>query len=151
MMNLICPKDSTRLELNIEKNFYYCPTCHLKYPVEDEVVVFLEKKDDFYEGEYTNNLTTIKYIPKGNSKFSKFPLWLINSGYPWYVDKYVPEGSTILELGCGGGVNFFGKNYRTIGLDLSQRALKNITGSYELCIMADALHYLLKMKPLMQL
>ena len=137
-MNLICPKDSSLLEFNSKENFFYCSSCSSKYPIEEGVIVFLDKKDAFYEGEYVNNLTTIKYLPKTKSFLSMFPLWLINSGYPWYVYKYVPEGSTILELGCGGGVNFFGKHYSTTGLDLSHRALKNIAGVYERCIMADA-------------
>jgi len=44
----------------------------------------------------------------------------------WAVRKAVPEGATVVELGCAGGVRYFGQRYRMIGCDLSWAALKSM-------------------------
>ncbi len=67
-----------------------------------------------------------------------WPLWLINSGYPWVVRRFVPDGSTVVELGCAGGVNYFGRRYRMIGCDLSFASLRMLKGIYHCLVQADA-------------
>lgn len=95
---------------------------------------FLTEQDDFYEGTYLNR---IKYIPKKENGFYLFPLWLINGGYLWEVRKQFPKGARILELGCASGIDYFGKRFEMIGLDLSLTSLKGIK-NYKYKIHADA-------------
>lgn len=103
-------------------------------PIEDGVIRFLEKNDDFYEGSYLNR---IKYVPRSESFLGALPLWFINSGYLWEVRKQFKPGARLIELGCASGVDYFGKRYEMIGLDLSFQSLRQIT-NYKYVIQADA-------------
>lgn len=131
-INLICPFDKSLLKKTGET--YECSLCNRIYPVVDGVVKILEQADSFYEGTYENIL---RFLPKSESLRHVWPLWLINSGYPWLVRKYVPAGSIVLELGCAGGVRYLGQRYYMIGCDLSFISLKNID-TYALKLQADA-------------
>ena len=53
------------------------------------------------------------------------------------VRRHVAQGSTLVELGCAGGVRYFGKRYRAIGCDLSLSSLKRLD-MYECRVQADA-------------
>ncbi|OGU16582.1 MAG: hypothetical protein A2076_02585 [Geobacteraceae bacterium GWC2_53_11] len=114
---------------------YCCPACNKSYPLEKGVIKFLEQADDFYEGAYE---CQVRFIPRSERIWHIWPLWLINSGYPWMVRKHVPAGSTVLELGCAGGVRYFGNRYRMIGCDLSFSALLKLEDIYEARLQADA-------------
>lgn len=103
------------------------------YKVEDDVVIFLEKEDDFYEGAYQNR---IRYNPAENS-IGILPLWLLSNNYVWEVRKQFPPKSTLLELGCASGVDYFGTRYEMIGLDLSFTSLKGAV-TYKHKLQADA-------------
>jgi SAM-dependent methyltransferase len=94
----------------------------------------VEASDVFYEGAYQNQT---KLMPKTERFWHTWPLWFINSGYVWDVRKEVPANSTVVELGCAGGVRYFGKRYRMVGCDISYSALENLP-FYELRIMCDA-------------
>jgi hypothetical protein len=63
---------------------------------------------------------------RANDPRHVWPLWLINSGYPWMVRHFVPPGATVVELGCAGGVRYFGQRYRMVGCDLSFSSLKKM-------------------------
>jgi SAM-dependent methyltransferase len=99
------------------------------------VIRFLDREDEFYEGAFENQ---IHFLPRSERLWNAWPLWLINSGYPWLVRRHVPAGSTIVELGCAGGVKYFGQRYRMIGCDLSLSGLKAAGAFYECCVQADA-------------
>lgn len=131
---LICPHDRHLLEPRSEQDLK-CAACGRHYPVEDAIVCFMERPDDFYEGAYENQ---VRFKPKSEKPWHVWPLWLINSGYPWLVRKFVPQGASVIELGCAGGVVYFGKRYRMIGCDLSLSSLKRLSGVYETCIQTDA-------------
>ena len=118
---LICPQDKSTLDFL--DGYYLCPSCRRRYPVRDGVVCMLDEPDGFYEGAYGNQ---IQFIPRSEKPSHVWPLWLINSGYVWAVRKAVPAGATVVELGCAGGVRYFGQRYRMIGCDLSWAALKTL-------------------------
>lgn len=118
---LICPRD--RATLRALRGYYNCPHCQRNYPVVEGVVCTLDKPDEFYEGTYGNQT---HFLPRSEKPWHVWPLWLINSGYVWTVRKAVPAGATVVELGCAGGVRYFGQRYRMIGCDLSWAALKSL-------------------------
>jgi SAM-dependent methyltransferase len=100
------------------------------------VVRFIDHKDPFYEGAYNNE---VKYLPRNENVFFAWPLWLISNGYIWAVRKYVKPNSRVIELGCAGGVAWFGKRYSIIGVDVSQEALRIAAKKYDACLQADSL------------
>jgi ubiquinone/menaquinone biosynthesis C-methylase UbiE len=133
-----------KIDVNLLKKTFQCPTCFnssnivtntviqcasckKKYIINDTVVKIDNIEDEFYEGKYKGS---IKFIPKEGSFLSKVILWIINSGYLWYTSKNSKKRDTILELGCGGGVSFFGSAYKTIGMDLSLSSMKDIGINY---------------------
>ncbi|RUQ38283.1 MAG: class I SAM-dependent methyltransferase [Candidatus Competibacteraceae bacterium] len=129
---LICPHDKATLQAHA--GYYHCPDCQRRYPLIDGVVCTLDKPDAFYEGAYGNQT---HFLPRSEKPWHVWPLWLINSGYVWAVRKAVPAGATVVELGCAGGVRYFGQCYRMIGCDLSWAALKSLD-FYPTRIQADA-------------
>jgi SAM-dependent methyltransferase len=131
-ISLICPHDKTTLRACA--GHYICPHCQRRYPVVDGVVCTLDQPDAFYEGAYGNQT---HFLPRSEKLWHVWPLWLINSGYVWAVRKAVPAGATVVELGCAGGVRYFGQRYRMIGCDLSWAALKSLD-FYPLRLQVDA-------------
>lgn len=132
-VSIICPQDKSLLYVK-EPNLYQCPACFRDYPVEDGVLRLIDKNDKFYEGAYENQ---VKFLPKSERIWDIWPLWLINSGYPWTVRRFVPRGATVVELGCAGGVKYFGRRYHMVGCDLSLSSLK-LLDMYEQKVQSDA-------------
>lgn len=95
----------------------------------------MEKDDAFYEGAYNNQ---IKYLPRNDSFIASLPLWLISSGYVWTVRKYLKPNAHVVELGCAGGVAWFGKRYNMAGVDLSREGLTLAAKNYQVCLQADS-------------
>ena len=130
---LICPHDHQVLVQHQDAGLS-CERCGKNYAIEDGVVRLLAKKDEFYEGAYDNQ---VRFMPRSEKPWHIWPLWLIKNGSAWMVRRYVPQGATVVELGCGGGVDYFGRRYRMIGCDLSFSSLKKLD-MYEWRIQADA-------------
>lgn len=124
--NLKCEKNKDEMS---------CSSCGLSFGYESGILSMLSEPDDFYEGVY---LSHVKYSPKSENAFRLIPLWLINSGFLWAVRKHVPYGSTVVELGCGSGVKFFGEKYKMYGCDVSFGSLLRLRGVYENLVQADA-------------
>lgn len=97
-------------------------------------IAMLPENDRFYEGAYANKTS---FMPRSERLWHVLPLWLINSGYVWTVRRYVSADSTVVELGCAGGVSYFGSRYRMIGCDLSFSSLE-ASDSYAARIQSDA-------------
>lgn len=133
-MNFISPISRKPLILNEGKTAYINLSEDESFAISENVVVFLPEVDNFYEGAYLNR---IKYLPKYENLFTLFPLWLINSGFMWEVRKQFQPGSLLLELGCAAGVDYFGKRFRMIGIDLSFKSLKGLN-NYLFGLQADA-------------
>jgi SAM-dependent methyltransferase len=129
---LICPHD--RHVLSENESGLFCEGCGRQYPIQDGVICTLVRPDDFYEGAYENQ---VHFLPRSEKPRYAWPLWLINSGYLWTVRHYVPPYATVVELGCAGGVRYFGQRYRMVGCDLSFSSLRKIE-FYERRIQADA-------------
>jgi len=114
---------------------YICDTCgevgHIRGPVR----CFELNPDPFYEGRYKNRT---KFIPKNDGFWATLPLAIVLQGYPTAVARALPANSTVLELGCAGGVAWFGKRYRMVGLDLSSDAIPLASHDYALLIQGDA-------------
>jgi len=133
-VEFICPYCMQVLKANMSPSAS-CTGCGRLYSQDEGVVRFLDQKHDFYEGAYENQ---VRFVPRSERIWHTWPLWLINSSYPWAVRRYVPPGSTVIELGCAGGVRYFGSRYHMIGCDLSLSSLKMLNTVYELRIQADA-------------
>ena len=131
-LSLVCPSD--RHSLIVSGAGLRCAQCGRLYPIRNGVVRTLERPDDFYEGAYDNQT---RLVPKSERIWHAWPLWLINSGYIWAVRRFVRPGATVVELGCAGGVRYFGRRYRMVGCDLSESSLKQAE-SYEWRIQANA-------------
>lgn len=130
---VICPHDGGIVRL-VAPALYRCPVCHRDYPVEGGVLRLLDKPDEFYEGAYGGQ---VMFVPRGERPWHTWPLWLINSGYPWLVRRHVAAGRVVVELGCAGGVRYFGKRYRMIGCDLSLASLQKLQGVYDQLVQVD--------------
>jgi SAM-dependent methyltransferase len=102
--------------------------------VQDGVVRLLKDADDFYEGSYDNQ---VHFLPRSEHPWHTWPLWLINSGFLWAVRRCIPRGATVVELGCAGGVSYFGLRYHMVGCDLSFSSLKKVR-QYEWRLQTDA-------------
>lgn len=131
---VICPHDGVVLQGRGAEPAH-CSHCERRYPVEHGVLRLMDDDDAFYEGTYHNH---VRFLPRGEAPWQIWPLWLINSGYPWSVREHVPEGSRVVELGCAGGVAYFGRRYRMIGCDVSRSSLQSLSGIYATLVQADA-------------
>ena len=131
VVSLRCPDDSGTLKVKGE--CLVCSKCAKCYPVVDGVIRVLAETDTFYEGTYTNQ---IFFLPRGRSFWSELPLWVIANGYLWNVRRYVHRGSRIAEMGCAAGVDWFGKAYSMIGVDVSHEGLAIAARKYDCCIQA---------------
>jgi SAM-dependent methyltransferase len=130
---LVCPEDRTLLEPGGAQ--YRCPACARLYPLERGVLQMLREEDAFYEGHYHNY---VAYLPRGEALWQVWPLWLVNSGYVWQVRQRVQAGSRVVELGCAGGVRYFGRRYEMVGCDVSRASLEQLGDVYGLKLWADA-------------
>ena len=130
---LISPFSKKKIKLNESQNSYSSEDLSEQYYIQDNIIMFLEKSDSFYEGAY---LATTKYVPKLDFLPFNIPLIFINSGYIWNVRQAFKKDDLIVELGCGGGVNYFSKRFKMIGLDLSLKSLQN--APYTMKIQGDA-------------
>ena len=136
-MEFICPNDGKKLKNNNDS--LSCTDCDSEYRVEDNLFRFLNSSDDFYEGAYHN---TVNFIPGSNKLVNGLALWTINSGYLNHVRNSFNENDILLEVGCAGGVSYFGQRYKMIGCDLSLSSLKSTAKIYDTCIHANPLEFL---------
>jgi SAM-dependent methyltransferase len=134
MKQLIDPESKQQLFLDDNIKKMVTSDRRICYDLENNVVKFLKNENSFYEGAYLNR---IKFLPKSDSIWHSWPLWLISNGYLWEVRKQFNPGDLILELGCASGVDYFGNRFKMIGLDLSFESLKGLN-NYQIGLQADA-------------
>ena len=137
-MEYICPIDGEVL-LSKSESFLTCSNCNSKFRKDGNLISFLKMKDDFYEGAYLNR---VDFLAKKNSLLEKIGLWTINSGYLLEVKNNFKFGDNLLELGCAGGVSYFGREFKMIGCDLSLSSLEQTKSIYHSCIQASPLEKL---------
>lgn len=128
-----------KTSLIIDSDKAYCPNSKRYFKKNLNVIDFLESEDTFYEGAYLN---TVNYLGNSNPIINKIMIWTINSGYLNEIEKHVPIGSNILELGCAGGIRYLGNNYKTYGCDLSKQSLEIAGKHYVSCVAADSVKHL---------
>lgn len=133
MLPLICPR--CRAELAGAEGGRVCSGCGRHYPEAQGVLRLVERDDGFYEGAYENQ---VRFLPRSERAWHVWPLWLIGSGYPWTVRRFVAAGGLVVELGCAGGIVYFGRRYRMIGCDISWSSLVRLGDAYECRVQADA-------------
>jgi hypothetical protein len=133
-IDLICPAEGQPL-LQEGSSEFYCSNCGRRYPVVGGVVRMVDRDDGFYEGTY---LAQVRFTPRSEKPWRVWPLWFVNSGYLWAVRRFVRSGGVVVELGCGGGVRYFGGRYRMVGCDLSFTSLRSLVGIYDCLLQANA-------------
>jgi len=135
VVSLICPHDRYPLEKDVEMEMFFCGHCARRFPITESVIRLLEDENHFYEGSFKNQ---VKFLPRCERWYAVWPLWLLNSGYVWKVRRYFPPGSILLELGCAGGIAYFGQRYTMIGLDVSYSSLADAAKLYRYNLQAEA-------------
>jgi len=128
-----CPQDHSIL--TSDGQVLTCATCGTVGRWKNGIASFLPEADGFYEGKYNNRT---KYVPSGDGFLATLPLRVVGQGYPTAVARELPAGSTIIEIGCAGGIDWFGQRYDMIGIDLSEAALKIAAENYATVVQADA-------------
>ena len=128
-----CPKDHT--SLTSDGQVLTCATCGVVGRWKDGIASFLPEADGFYEGKYNNRT---KYVPGNDGFLATLPLRIVGQGYPTAVARELPAGSTVIEIGCAGGIDWFGQRFDMIGIDLSEAALKIAAQNYATVVQADA-------------
>lgn len=113
-----------------------CPVCGDVGRVEGRVVSFMAQADEFYEGKYNNRT---KFVPKNDGFLATLPLRVVLQGYPTTVADELPAGSKVVEIGCAGGIAWFARRYKMIGIDLSLTALRLAATDYAHPIQANAM------------
>jgi SAM-dependent methyltransferase len=130
---LACPVHHAPLSLY--QSDLVCPECgvvgHLKGPVAS----FLAEADPFYEGKYANRT---KYLPLGESYLATLPLRIVLAGYPNEVVAALKAGSRVVEIGCAAGIDWFGRRFQMIGMDLSLAGLEIAAGQYSQVVQCNA-------------
>ena len=133
-MEFVCPKDGKKLLNN--PHYLICSKCGSKYNKEGNLLHFLDSSNAFYEGAYKN---TVSFLPGKNRVLNSVSLWTINSGYLNHVKNNFNENDRLLEVGCAGGVSYFGLKFRMLGCDLSLSSLLLAKEIYSDCIHANPL------------
>ena len=131
-MEFICPIDRNKLTNN--PNSLFCSKCDSKYKKEGNLLHFLDSSNEFYEGAYQNS---VNFIPGKNRIINSLALWTINSGYLNHVKNNFNENDRLLEVGCAGGVSYFGLRFEMLGCDLSLSSLLLAREIYSVCMHAD--------------
>lgn len=131
---LICPRDGAPLMWNASVSVAHCTRCDATLTKEHGVFSVGDAPNEFYEGRYDAH---VKYLPRSERPLHVLPLWLLNSGYIWIVRRVLQAGATVAEMGCGGGIAYFGRRYEMIGLDLSLRSLAKAAEVYSIALQCD--------------
>lgn len=131
---LCCPEHHEPLAARADA--LACPVCGDVGRTEGSIVSFLKAPDYFYEGKYNNRT---RFVPKDDGFLATLPLRVVLQDYPTAVAREVAPGSTVVEIGCAGGIAWFGRRYRMVGLDLSRTALDLAAQDYVCAIQGDAL------------
>lgn len=130
---LCCPVHHT--PLSRDGDHLVCAECGPVGQWKGKVLSFLPKADAFYEGKYLNRT---RYIPANDGFLATLPMRIVHQGYPTRVAQLLPPGATVVEIGCAGGMDWFGRRFRMIGVDLSEASLRAAAENYELAIQCDA-------------
>lgn len=130
---LCCPTDREPLELDADQ--LVCPRCGLIGRMLGPVASLMAHADPFYEGKYANRT---KFVPRNDGYLATLPLRIVLFGYPNEVAAALPARSKVVEIGCAGGIDWFGHRYHMIGFDLSGASLRIAATNYDQVVQCDA-------------
>ncbi|MEQ8763891.1 MAG: class I SAM-dependent methyltransferase [Planctomycetota bacterium] len=126
-----CP--ACRGLLDTDRERWQCLTCEARYGARRGVPCF-SAADEFYEGRFqTTKEGGVRsgLLGRLERHFGEFRILR-------FLDRWVPEGTTVLDLGCGGGRRFLAeRGRRTIGIDLSLASLAVARDVYDDVARAD--------------
>jgi SAM-dependent methyltransferase len=131
---LACPVHHEPLRRVADR--FHCPVCGEVGREESGVLSFVTEADAFYEGKYNNRT---KFVPMNDGVIATLPLRIVSQGYATAVAGALPAGSTVVEIGCAGGLAWFARRYRMVGIDLSLTALRLAALDYAHPIQANAM------------
>ncbi len=131
---LICP-DCGKLLAKSSKS-YLCRGCGRVYNIIDDVVQFVPE-DPFYENRYAPQ--PLHFLPNKNTLWGRALLYLVSMHYFWYIQKYIPRGSRILDVAGGAGSYYLANHGQMAGLEVSMSSAREMAKIYDLTLQASAL------------
>lgn len=131
---LVCP--DCQAPLCYDNNTYNCLHCGKGYPVKDGVVCFVGQ-DAFYEERYPP--MPLNFQPDERLPWELALLYLVSMHYLWYIRKYVPHMSRILDVACGAGMRYLPTLGSVAGLEVSFSSARQMAQVYDLSLQANAL------------
>ena len=100
-----------------------------------QVLDWTNRRDGFYEGRYEAEIHFD--TARLNRLGGRLLLHFINYGYYEAILRFLPAGSTVVDIGCAGGSKLLAESRRMIGLDISFHALEKAVAKYECGICSD--------------
>lgn len=118
-----CPRCSAELAAQTSQNFH-CERCNAEYPVIDGIPSLLPRESDLDVKEYFERIAgelrdgKISYAPGNAALFDRQVRVLANAASR-ALRRWVPEGSLIIDVGCGHGqlLESVVPHYCVVGLD----------------------------------
>jgi SAM-dependent methyltransferase len=110
--------------------------CGRHYPIEDGVIRFIDR-DAFYENRYLPGM--LKFSPNEHTPWGRILLYLVSMHYFWYIRRYIPSGSKILDLACGSGMRYLTTRGAVAGLEVSLSSAREAAKIYDLGLQASAM------------
>ncbi len=144
-INLVCPQCKAALAQSAQS--FKCAKCGSVYPVIDGIPSFIIKKQDTFYEEYYRTGRGISWA-KGHMGFKNAFLDLllelrvktsiVGIRQRFFESSFSKNrGSLILDLGCGGGYEFFTRYGNVTGVDMEAAPLKTARAVYARVIQAD--------------
>lgn len=93
----------------------------------------MQSEQDFYESKFTAS-----HPWKWYHRFA-FPIHL-GLYKTYWLQRHMKKGVKVLDLGCGGGREYFAKHFQMTGVDISQTAAANAKNLYLDAVAADVRH-----------
>ena len=120
-----------------------CPSCGLEYPVRDGIVS-CTGSDEFYEHQCTHS--TAGPLPDRMPWFLRLPAWIDfycnelqrRQRFFWKAGCLLGwRQGTVLDFGCGGGMQIWLRFGHVVGLSNSMTGLRQARTLYPECVCAD--------------
>lgn len=97
-----------------------CGACDRTFPLVEGFVAFAEP-DRFYDLPQT-----VRWDEGG----AAWRLPFVDAGITWFLRRFVPDGSLVLDVGCGCGIRDLARRCRVVGVDTSPARLRGAAEIY---------------------
>jgi ubiquinone/menaquinone biosynthesis C-methylase UbiE len=121
----------TQLEDTPKDTPVRCEGCGGTYDRPNGIVNF-GVRDSFYD-EHGFNSTGRDF---SRNAFGCLLLYLARQHFLYDISKAIPQGSALVEVGCGGGSRYLASHYDILGVEISERALLNLSRTYPSVVQA---------------